>query len=211
MPLTSWFRGADYRPPEKCESIVVAESLLLELDTQMKEIERISREKEQEDKMKNSCVDYTWLISAPSKSFEMPQIQRLEIEELCSKVKPQESGKVITRFREILLRKPCVEEIPPLFKAVLQQVLQERPKEESLGEWVLKRTASLTKLKPSLHTRVYPFGGSGSDNESTGTDETEMTETRRVMSLPEFTNSPTQNSRYNSLPAFCANMDELPV
>ncbi|XP_070559935.1 protein RD3-like [Ptychodera flava] len=208
MPLMSWFRGSDCRPPEKSETVVVTESLLLELDTQIRENERIAREKDHEEKIKRSSVDYSWLISTPPKNFEIPQIQRLEIEELCTKVKPQESGKVITRFREVLERNPKVQEIPLLFKSVIQQVLQERPKEESVGEWVLKRTASLTKLKPAIHTRVYPFGSGNEDD--THSDETEMVETRRVMSLPEFS-TPQPKSRYNSLPEFCAKTDDLPV
>ncbi|XP_078001170.1 protein RD3-like [Glandiceps talaboti] len=209
MPLTSWLRGGEERrPPEKSESVVVTESLLLELDTQMRECERVVREKEHDDKMRRSNVDYSWLISTQPKAYEMPQIQRLEIEELCTKVKPQESGKVITRFREVLDRDPQVQEIPLLFKAVIQHVLQERPKEESMGEWVLKRTASLTKLRPSLHTRVYPFGNGNDDDAQS--DDTEMIETRRVQSLPEFSHQHPK-SRYNSLPEFCANTDDLPV
>ena len=52
----------------------------------------------------------------------MPQLERLELEELCLKVKPEESGRVITEFRNSLTREPTVEEIPKLLKACILQV-----------------------------------------------------------------------------------------
>lgn len=93
-----------------------------------------------------------------SKSYEMPQVERLELEDLCGKVRPSESGTIITHFRELLSREPPVQEVPRILRSVILTTLQGRPKEETVSEWVTKRTKSLTSLKPHS-TKIMPLGG----------------------------------------------------
>ena len=53
----------------------------------MQEAEAIIREREMEKRReKNGGVDYSWLVSDHPKPYEMAQLERLELEELCFKV-----------------------------------------------------------------------------------------------------------------------------
>nr|KAG5708808.1 hypothetical protein BaRGS_031962 [Batillaria attramentaria] len=88
-----WRRGSDWlgggephRLPEKDEHVAVVDSLLSEVDFHVKELERAYREREQEERRLQTGVDYTWLITGTPKSYEVPQLERLELEELCYKV-----------------------------------------------------------------------------------------------------------------------------
>ncbi len=87
MPVSDWLKSwLAEQPPQKNEAIMVAESLLMELDFQMREVENIQREEEQTLKRKKSGVDYNWLLADSPKPYEMPQLERLELEEMCLKV-----------------------------------------------------------------------------------------------------------------------------
>ena len=43
-------------------------------------------EKEKEEKRIKSGVDYSWLMAAKPKIYQIPQLERLQLEELCLKV-----------------------------------------------------------------------------------------------------------------------------
>ena len=62
------------------------------------------------------------------------------------KVKAKECTAIITEFRKCLLQDRKPEDIPRLFRSVLLQVLDGRPKEETMSEWVMK---SLANLRPN--------------------------------------------------------------
>ncbi|ELT90737.1 hypothetical protein CAPTEDRAFT_49596, partial [Capitella teleta] len=74
---------------------MVAESLMMELDFQVQEAEQLHQEQKQQEKREATGVDYSWLMTPSTKGYEMSQVERMEIEELCMKVKPAECGKVI--------------------------------------------------------------------------------------------------------------------
>ena len=154
LNLGSWIKGKNNEmPPEKSESVQVCESLMMELDYQMQEAEQQAREKEREEKRKQSGVDYSWLATAQSKAYEMPELERLQLEQLCMKVKPIECSRVISMFRDSVLREPPFQEMPHLMRSVVLHVVDNRPKEDTMGEWMMK---SLTKLKPAS-PRVVPI------------------------------------------------------
>lgn len=44
-------------------------------------------QRELESRKAAGGVDYSWLVAATPKTYEMPQLERLEIEELCLKVR----------------------------------------------------------------------------------------------------------------------------
>ena len=134
MPLTSLFRN-ELKLTEKNEASVVRECLMTELEFQIKESQHAVWQREDERKKQQGVADYSWLASAPPKYYAIPQLQVLQLEELCTTVKSTETGRIINRFRELLVREPRVEEIPLLLKAVMDQVIQERPQEETLSEW----------------------------------------------------------------------------
>lgn len=75
------------RLPGRNEHDNVVDALLSELDMHIKELERYYREKELEERRLRTGADYSWLISYNSKSYEMPQMERLELESLCYKVR----------------------------------------------------------------------------------------------------------------------------
>jgi hypothetical protein len=147
------FMGDVPHPPEKSEQAMVSESLMMELDFQMQEAEQLMKQQKQQERKQATGVDYTWLMTPTTKGYEMSQVERMEIEELCMKVKPSECGKVINMFRDSLLRQPSVEEIPRCLRAVVTQVLDTRPEEDTttMPEWLTK---SFKNLRPS--SRVTP-------------------------------------------------------
>ena len=153
--MSSWFRGwsQDKRPPDKPECLVVCESLLMELNYQINEAILREREKDQEERRKSTGVDYSWLVTEVPKSYEIPELDKLELEELCMKIKARECTIVITEFRKCLLqdRKPA--DITRLFRSVVLQVLDARPVEQSMSNWMMK---SLTSLRP-LSSKITPI------------------------------------------------------
>ncbi|XP_071477919.1 protein RD3-like [Diadema setosum] len=202
MSLTNMFRQ-DPRIPAKPEATVVRECLFNELEGQLRELQHQHWQAEQTEKQRKQTVDYSWLVSSQPKYYVVPQLQQLELEDLCSKVKASETGRIITRFREILTRRPEVKEVPQILKAVIIQVLQDRPPEETITDWMWKKTNNLTKVKQNI--RVHPLSSVSEQVDR----QYGHTRSRRAISVPEFGNSATLRSR--SLPEFCANMDSLPV
>lgn len=199
--------GDTSRPPERDERMMVADSLLLELEFHMKEGEQIAKEKEQEERRQQTGVDYSWLISAPVKPYEIPQLERLEIEDLCYQVKPSESGKVVTLFRDSILNEPKVSEIPKIFKACIRQVIEQRPKEETLTEWVVKRTVSLSSLKLRPVSKITPFDEK-EDVESMGSTTIETVSSRVDNESPGLLFKKSSTLPYMSKPS---DIDALPV
>ncbi|XP_041460539.1 protein RD3-like [Lytechinus pictus] len=202
MSLTGLFRQ-DPRIPAKTEGAVVRECIFNELESQMKEVQHQQWQHDQDEKQRKQTVDYSWLVSTQPKYYIIPQLQQLELEDLCSKVKACETGRIISRFRELLTRRPDVKEVPAILKAIIVQVLQERPPEETITDWMWKKTNNLTKVKQNI--RVHPLASVSEQVDR----QYAHTRSRRAISVPEFGNSATLRSR--SLPEFCANMDSLPV
>ena len=184
MPLSDWLKSwLAEQPPEKSESVLVTESLLMELDYQMREAEERMKQVKQDHKRKISGgVDYGWLCMTREKPFEMAQLERLELEELCKKIKPDECGRVILMFRDALVREPEVHEVPRILRAVICQVLDGRPKEETMPEWVMRSITSLSKFRPN--TRVSPIDIQD-DSEGVSQNSTSMKSTSNVGSGEE--------------------------
>lgn len=202
--------GDSSKPPEKDERTSIAESLLLELEYHMKESEQMAREKEQEQKRRQTGVDYSWLISSPAKPYEIPQLERLELEDLCYQVKPKECSKVITLFRDSLLNDPKVSEMPKIFKACIRQVMEQRPKEETLTEWVVKRTVSLSSLKLRPVSKITPHNFDEEDDvESNCTIET--VSSRVENESPQLLFRKSQTLPYCTKSGDHSGVDTLPV
>lgn len=155
--------------------IVVMESLLMELDYEVEQADLLRIESERRSREQAMGVDYSWLVIKPPKPYLIPQLERLELEELCMKVKPQESAVIIRMFRAALVREPLVEDIPKIFRAVIIQLLEGRPTEETIPEWVKK---NLTRLRPTA--RIVPLR----DTDSICSTSTASTQTFQVENLP---------------------------
>lgn len=169
-------------PPAKAQSDVVCEALMMELECQIKDVERINREVEQEKKRMANIADYTWLISAPQKSFEIPQMERLALEELASKVRPAEdSGNVISEFRNIVEGIPRdVKELPQVMRCIIEKHLLERPtkSEDSTFRWLTRSMSQLrTVTNHASGSRVHPL---------TDLELQDLPEPRRVKSMSDF-------------------------
>lgn len=198
------------RPPERDQQSQVSDSLMNELDYQIKELEKLEREHDLDKKRKETGVDYSWLISSPTKSYEIPQLERLELEGLCYQVKPEETGKVLSLFRDTLFNEPKPNELSRLLRACIRQVLDQRPKEESLASWVTKRSLSLGSLRiRPTSSKVSPSPGSGNvqvDPESQSPTliphsyQSQAFYGGRAVSLPEYAHRYARGQDVDSLP-----------
>lgn len=96
----SWFSWNEpyNRSPRREPSEVVVDTLMLELSWQMKEAERLQRERDNEYRRLKSGVDYSWLVSAPRTSYNISQGERLGLEDLCNKIPPAYCGPAIQRW-----------------------------------------------------------------------------------------------------------------
>ncbi|CAC5394576.1 unnamed protein product [Mytilus coruscus] len=147
MPLKSIWKtlvsNDQSKPPARNEKSMVADSLMSELDYNIKELEKVRMDKEQEETLKKrQGVDYSWLITTPQKGLQFP-------------ITTFRTGAL---FRDSLLNEPQSCELPSILRACVKQILQQRPKEQSLTEWVTQRTMSLTSLKGRHSAQVVPSG-----------------------------------------------------
>ena len=206
--LKPWGGGDTQKPPEKDEQMMLTDSLMLELEFHIREAEKLNRDKEQELRRQQTGVDYSWLVTTPVKCYEIPQLVRLELEELCYQIKPSECGKVISLFRDSLLNEPNVTDMPRIMKSCIQQILDQRPKEETLTQWVAKRTVSLTNIKIRPQSKISPTDVDVNDDvESQSTIDT-------VCSRVEPISPASVSGRANTLPLYHVaprNIDHLPV
>ncbi|GAB1606801.1 protein RD3-like [Argonauta hians] len=154
--LKSWLAGGDSirgATADKDWQCVVAESLMFELDMQVRNLEQHYWELEQEERRAQTGVDYSWLISNDNRCFQIAHSERMQLHNLSQLVKPEECSAIIKSFRTCLLQEPPLSEVAALFKQCITQTLEERPKEETFTEWVSTRTASMISsmklLRPS--------------------------------------------------------------
>ncbi|XP_061099990.1 protein RD3 [Conger conger] len=204
--MASWFgwsepyqRSAARRPAE-----VVADTLMLELGWQLKEAERLQRERDCEFRRLQSGVDYSWLACAPRASYDISVGERLALEELCAQIPPPYCGTVILRLRqEVQQNEPEVGEVSALFRAVLGEVLERSREEEETRrlsrQWSGRRSVSSSLLTFRTRVRINPFGSDGNAEVRTVSEDVERGLERglergpgrayratRVWSMPEF-------------------------
>lgn len=72
-------------------------------------------------------VDYTWLASNDSpvrRQYEIPEMKRIELEQMCGHVCPTECGRVLLAFRQLVADQQTLtpEEIPQLLRTTIGQV-----------------------------------------------------------------------------------------
>lgn len=79
---------------------MVVETLMMELSWQMKQAEKQQRERENEYRKIKTGVDYGWLVSYPKQSYDISPGERLQLEDMCTKIHPSYCGPVILRYRE---------------------------------------------------------------------------------------------------------------
>ncbi|XP_030639239.1 protein RD3 [Chanos chanos] len=163
----SWFGWGEpyYRSPRREPSEVVTDTLMLELSWQLKETERLQRERESEYRRLKTGVDYSWLVTPPRSTYSLRPGERLGLEDLCGKVHPSYCGSVILRFRQVLIEnEPEVHEVSGLFRSVLLEALERFQEEEEAQrlarQWNNRRAISMSLLNFKSRVRINPFGSS---------------------------------------------------
>ncbi|KAB1277219.1 Protein RD3-like [Camelus dromedarius] len=127
MPLFGWMKWPkyeSYRPKHYPDSDVVAKTLLRELKWHLKERERLTQEIENEQRVRKTGGDYTWLRNYQSPQAVIPATEQRQLEVLCSQVQPHQAATVLSRFREVLAENDVLPwEIVYIFKQVLKDFL----------------------------------------------------------------------------------------
>ncbi|XP_060115543.1 protein RD3 isoform X2 [Heteronotia binoei] len=191
MSLASWFRWNE--PPrrisERSPTEMVIETLMMELGWQIKEAEKQQRDRENEYRKIKTGVDYSWLISYQKHNYDISPGERLQLEDLCSKIHPSYCGPVVIRFRQLITEyEPEAPEVSRLFRSALHDVLEKMKEEEEAKklarQWNTKHRTSLSLTTFKSRSRISPFSSdikTISEDVERGTDPT-----RRVWSMPEF-------------------------
>ncbi|KAL8595153.1 hypothetical protein ACOMHN_013826 [Nucella lapillus] len=183
-----WKRSGELaRLSKRDEHLSVADTLLAEVDFHIQELEQVLSMRHREEQIMRTGVDYTWLVSEQQKVYRVPQLERLELEEICLKLAPTECSRVVTMFRESLLREPKLEDLARIMRSCVLQVLEGRPRAQSLSssisEWVNRHTSMVSlKVKPAI--RVGPSGSDDSDIEMQAEN---VGGQARAFSMPSFT------------------------
>ncbi|XP_010893422.2 protein RD3 [Esox lucius] len=177
--MASWFGWGgepEYRGPRRDPSDVVTDTLMLELSWQLKEAERMQRERDNEYRRLQTGVDYSWLANTPRSTYDLAVGERMGLEDLCSKVHPSYCGAVILRFRQVVTEnEPEVQEVSPLFRTVILEAL-DRMKEEQEAQrltrqWNNKRALSMSLMNFKSRVKINPFGSTASLAASGGRGE----------------------------------------
>ncbi|XP_015283117.1 PREDICTED: protein RD3 [Gekko japonicus] len=191
MSLGSWFRWNEpsRRMSQRSPTEMVIETLMMELGWQIKEAEKQQRDRENEYRKIKTGVDYSWLISYQKHNYDISPGERLQLEDLCSKIHPSYCGPVIIRFRQLIAEyEPEAPEVSRLFRSALHDVLERMKEEEEAkklaSQWNTKHKTSLSLTTFKTRSRISPFSSdikTISEDVERGTDPT-----RRVWSMPEF-------------------------
>ncbi|XP_020906299.1 protein RD3 [Exaiptasia diaphana] len=183
MLLSSF--GSAKAPPTKPDSVVVCETLMGELEGQMKELERLRTVKESEEKRRKNEADYSWLMNTPRKNvYRLSPVDRLVLEELSSQVRPEDSGHVIKQFRTIVETHMLdLSEIPKVFRCVIERYLSESTgtaKDDTGLKWVTRSLSdfgtTLRTIRSHSSSKVYPVASTSAED----------CDNRRTQSMPEF-------------------------
>ncbi|KAF7230724.1 protein RD3 [Nothobranchius furzeri] len=213
--MASWFSWNEpyYRSPRKDPADVVTDTLMLEFSWQLKETERLQKERENEYRRLKSGVDYSWLASMPRSSFNISTGERLALEDLCAKVPPSCCGLVILKFRDVLqANEPEVQDVSGLFRSVLLEALEQLKEEKEAQrlsrQWNNKRAMSMN-FRSRL--KINPFGstvdltsavanGTGMSDLKTVSEDVEKGTAReerlqKMRSMPDFKYNGTGSSK----------------
>uniref|UniRef100_A0A1A8NKI9 Retinal degeneration 3 n=2 Tax=Nothobranchius TaxID=28779 RepID=A0A1A8NKI9_9TELE len=213
--MASWFSWNEpyYRSPRKDPADVVTDTLMLEFSWQLKETERLQKERENEYRRLKSGVDYSWLASMPRSSFNISTGERLALEDLCAKVPPSCCGLVILKFRDVLqANEPEVQDVSGLFRSVLLEALEQLKEEKEAQrlsrQWNNKRAMSMNfrsrlKINPFVSTvDLTPAvaNGTGMSDLKTVSEDVEKGKAReerlqKVWSMPDFKYKGTSSSK----------------
>ncbi|XP_028840474.1 protein RD3 [Denticeps clupeoides] len=202
FPWSSVFSAEPLLPGQRSPEELVQNTLMLELSALLKYTERQRLERASELRRRASCVDYSWLVNRRRSSFELPPREVLELQDLCSKIRPSMCGPVILRVRRLVTEfEPELSEVSRIFRSVLCECLDDE--DASLrtrtGRWSLRRSKSMSLIGHRPRVQALPpwcremkgVGGRGLHVDERNLrvqweEEGAMRTQRRVMSMPEI-------------------------
>ncbi|XP_060711504.1 protein RD3-like [Hemiscyllium ocellatum] len=184
--LFDWSERCSTLAP-RSEEELVTNTLTLELSAQLKRAEKMHRERAVECKRLKQGVDYSWLMAQPKLGYQIPPGEQLELQELCSKIKPSQCGPLILRFRKLIREfESEVPEIPRIFRLTLLDFIEQEQEEEArrilMRQMESKRGHSLSGLTLRSRLKINPF----CQEEGIKEAGTGLLAARRVRSMPEF-------------------------
>lgn len=152
-PVVSWLGGwmSDSQPiRQRSASSQVAESLVVEIVQQGRIIQEQHEQRRQEEISASGAVDYSWLVSEKRRLYDLTDVERLELEQLCYQVAPESYSRIMREFRSALLREPSAADLPHIMRAIVCRVIDEQHSTtdagsvSSLSRWL---SQSLTSLR----------------------------------------------------------------
>lgn len=159
MPLGTWLSSltTSLSPAREAsrDAPHTSDAILAELTYQMRLAEDRSQAEEREQKrLQMGGIDYSWLMTVKPKPYEIPEIEQLELEELCTRIAPAECCKIIRSFRDAIERDDRkAQEMPGILRAVIHQAIDARPTPDSVAGMPVWLSRSLSSLK-SLHVNI---------------------------------------------------------
>ncbi|ESN92619.1 hypothetical protein HELRODRAFT_164694 [Helobdella robusta] len=159
----SWLPERSVKLGEPNPKQKVAELIMCELNWQIKLAEMRRLEKEKEMKIQKTGVDYSWLVTNKPKIQSISEAKKLELEELCYRLDPDDCTEVIRQLWKASRDEPSATELPNVLQTIITNHIQEKQLKEcnqgpayntnylnlstlSLTEWSRWVSSSVTNL-----------------------------------------------------------------
>lgn len=118
----------------------------------------------------------SWLVTEKHHLYDMTDVEKLELEQLCHQVAPDSCSRIIREFRLALLREPSTADLPLIMRAIVCRVIDEQRRTagadsvSGLSQWL---SQSLTSLR-SRFMETSPPAVSGDNMELSVVDSMEL-------------------------------------
>lgn len=178
MSLASWINGitSALSPAKEVDMDHTSVAILSELDYQMYVAEeRMQAIQQEQRRIEMGGCDYSWLVATKPKFYEMSEVERLQLEELCRCVAPAECSAVIRSFREAILGEEQASRMPIVLRSIIHQVIEARSQSTGRGgqtsssgmpQWLSRSLTSLKSLHiPLKHNSVSAIGNTNFDGD----------------------------------------------
>ena len=113
-------------PSARRNSELVTEALLSELDNQVKLAVEKQKQQRRLENERQGRPDYSWLVDDTNTRYKMPQLIRLEIEDLGRYIEPDRVTKLIHEFRKLIKEDTQPEQLAGYMKFMINYILQKQ-------------------------------------------------------------------------------------
>ena len=160
---TSLSNQGEKTPNPRAVSEVISETLLEELEAQIKIVDSATKERETRRKLDDGIPDYSWLTSTPINniSYKLPHLVRLELESLAQEVNPDDTSKVISDFQSMITEETRVHELSECLKCSLLRYVATENSRASSKKCLTKaasfssNTSSICRDRPSSRLKRF--------------------------------------------------------